>query len=57
MKIGNKVIIAKGRLRGEIATIIGTTDLNMEHRLIVRRHNPRARDKIMGFNQADLKGK
>ena len=57
MKIGNKVIIAKGRLRGEMATIIGTTDLNMEHRLIVRRHNPRARDKIMGFNQADLKGK
>lgn len=55
MKIGNKLTISKGRLKGEIVTMIGTTDLNMEHRIIVRR--TKGRDKIMGFRPDELKGK
>lgn len=54
MKIWDKVTILKGRLKSEIVTIIGTTDLNMEHRIIVRR--TKGRNKIMGFRPVDLKG-
>ena len=52
MKIGGKITISKGRLKEESGTIIGSTDLNMEHRLIVRRE--RGRDKIMGFREDEL---
>ncbi len=54
MKVRDKVKITKGRLKGEICTVIGTTDLNMDHRIIVSRHNPLARDTIMGFGEYKL---
>lgn len=52
IKIRDKKTISKGRLKGEIVTIIGTTDLNMEHRIIVRR--VKGKDKIMGFRPDEL---
>lgn len=55
MKLWDKVIIAKGRLKREVGIIIGTTNLNMEHRLIVRREKGRAGHKIMGFREDELK--
>lgn len=54
MKIWDKVTISKGRLKGEVVTIVGTTNLNMDHRIIVRR--TKGRDKIMGFRPDELKG-
>lgn len=54
MKIGEKITISKGRLKGEKVTVIGTTDLNMEHKIIV--HRTKGRDKIMGFRPDELKG-
>lgn len=54
MKTGDKVTISKGRLKGEIVIIIGTTDLNMEHRIIARR--AKGRNKIIGFKPDELKG-
>ncbi len=55
MQIGSKVIITKGRLREQEGIVIGTTDLNMYHRIIVRRK--KGRNKIMGFRSDELKGK
>jgi len=52
MKVGDKVTITKGWLKSEEVTILGTTDLNMDHRLIVRRK--KGRNKIMGFHLDEL---
>jgi len=52
MEIGDKIRISKGRLKGQKGVIIGTTDLNMNHRIIVRR--VKGRNKIMGFRPDDL---
>lgn len=48
-KVGDKVTIIAGRLKGETGVVIGETNLNMEYRIIVRRDNPRARDGVLGF--------
>ena len=53
MEIFDKIIISKGRLKGQKGVIIGTTDLNMSHKFIVRRK--KGRDKIMGFKQDELR--
>ena len=55
MKVGDKIIITKGRLKGEKGAVIGTTNLNMNHRIIVFRHNRKARDKTMGFYRDELR--
>ena len=49
------VKIIKGRLKGETGIAIGESNLNMDYRVIGFRDNPRARDKIMGFNAWELK--
>lgn len=54
MKIGAKLTISKGRLKGEIITVIGTTNLNMDHRIIIRR--TKGRDRILGLSPDELKG-
>ena len=53
-RLGDEVTITKGRLKGETGTVIGKTSLNMDHRIIVNRHNPRARDTNMGFYRDEL---
>ena len=53
--LGDIVIITKGRLKGERGTVIGETNLNMDYRIIVSRHNKRARDKTMGFYRDELR--
>jgi hypothetical protein len=54
-KLWDKAIIRAGRLKGEKVTVIGSTDLNMDHRVIVRReHRRRRRNLIMGFHTYDL---
>jgi len=53
-KYGRRIVICKGRLRGEKGKMIGETNLNMEYRIIVLRDNPRIRDKIMGFYRKEL---
>ena len=54
-KVWDKVIFVKGRLKGETATVIGFSDLNMEHVVIVQRDNPRARSTQYGARQNELK--
>ncbi len=54
LKVWDEVRIIKGGLKGEAGCVVGTTDLNMDHRIIVHRRNPRARDKIMGFYRDEL---
>lgn len=54
MEIYDKVVIVAGRLKGETGTVIGYSDLNMEHKIIVRRDNQRARNPSMGFRQDEL---
>lgn len=54
-KLGDKITITRGRLKGEKGVIIGTTNLNMWFRYIVRRKNKKARDKIMGFTRKELR--
>jgi len=45
---GQKVIITKGRLRGETGvTEGGRTSANYESMIYVRRDNPKARNKIV----------
>lgn len=53
MRVGDKIIISKGRLKGQKGTVIGTTNLNMEHKIIVRRLE--GRNKIMGFRTDELR--
>ena len=53
-KYGDKVEITSGRLKGESGTVIGETNLNMNHLWIVRRHKRRVRNKQMGFRTDEL---
>ncbi len=53
-KMFDKVVICKGRLKGETGVIIGTSNLNMRFVIIVRRDNKKARDVTMGFKPCDL---
>lgn len=55
LKIGDKIIISKGRLKGERGRVEGTTNLNMDYRLIVRRDNKKARDKCLAFRPHELR--
>jgi ribosomal protein L24 len=59
MKVHDRVVIIFGRLKGETGWVIGFSDLNMEHKIIVHRDNQRAREPVMGFNKDELtlKGK
>lgn len=52
-KWGDKVIICQGRLKGEAVTVIGETNLNMYHRIVVRRSKGRV--KIMGIPPKHLR--
>lgn len=54
MKTRDKVAIISGRLKGETGTVIGTSDLNMEHTIIVYRDNQQARRPVMGFREDEL---
>ena len=38
-KVWDKVVVVKGRLKGETGVVIGFSDLNMEHIVIVARDN------------------
>ena len=59
MELWDKVIISKGRLKGEQGIVIGFSNIGMDYKIIVRRANQRARNKIMGFSEDELtlKGK
>ncbi len=46
---GDRVVIIKGRLKGEKGKVIGESNLNMEHVIIVSRENKKARNPVMGF--------
>ena len=54
---GDRVIIIKGRLKGEKGKVIGESNLNMEHKIIVYRENKRAKIgyKAMGFARDELR--
>ena len=54
-KVRDKVVVTKGRLKGETGTVIGFSDLNMEHVVIVRRDNQRARNNSLGFSANELR--
>ena len=54
MKINDKVVIISGRLKGETGTVIGFSNLNMEHKIIVSRKNKKARMPVMGFSVNEL---
>lgn len=43
--LDDRVKITKGRLTGETGTIVGETNLNMNHLFAVRRDNPKARKR------------
>ena len=52
---GTKMIICKGRLKGEVVTVIGESNLNMEYVIIVNRS--KGRKQRMGFSASWLKAK
>ncbi len=54
-EVWDKVKVIKGPLKGETGVVIGFSNLNMRYVVIVRRDNPRARDKSVGFRQRELK--
>lgn len=54
MRVHDKVVIVSGRLKGETGWVIGFSNLNMEHKIIVHRDNQRARDPVMGFARNEL---
>lgn len=47
VKINDKMVICKGRLKGEVVTVIGESNLNMEQVIIVSR--TKGRKRTMGF--------
>lgn len=49
---GTKMIVIKGRLKGEVVRVIGESNLNMEHVIIVNRNKGRKRQ--MGFSASWL---
>lgn len=53
-KVGNKAIIRNGRLKGEKVTVVGESNLNMEHRIIIYRE--KGRNRTMGFHPSRLQG-
>ena len=53
-KYGDNVEITSGQLKGETGTIMGKTNLNMNHLWIVRRHKKGIRNKQMGFRTDKL---
>ena len=53
-KYGDKVTIIKGRMKGEVAKVIGESNLNMEHIIILCRE--KGRKRVMGFESDYLKG-
>ena len=55
MKLWDKIIIIKCRLKGETGFVIGFSDIGMDYKIIVRRSNQRARNKIMGFSEKELR--
>ena len=46
---GDRIVICKGRLKGETGKVIGESNLNMDHKIIVHRDKGRVRHRIMGF--------
>lgn len=54
MKVNDKVVIISSRLKGEMGVIVGFSDLNMEHIIIVSRDNQRARNPLIGFAKNEL---
>lgn len=55
---GDRIVICKGRLKGETGKVIGESNLNMEHKIIVHRDKGRAGHRVLGFARKELvKGK
>ena len=52
--VGDRVVICKGRLKGETGKVIGESNLNMEHKIIVHREKGRPGHKVMGFARTEL---
>ncbi len=50
---GTEMIVLKGRYKGEVVKVIGESNLNMEHVIIVLRSKGRKRQ--MGFDASWLK--
>ena len=53
-KYGDKVEIIFGRYKGETGTILGESNLNMDHVWVVHRHKKGVRNKQMGFEPSAL---
>ena len=51
--VDDRVVIIKGRLKGEKGEVIGESNLNMEHKTIV--HREKGRDRVMGFARDELR--
>ncbi len=51
---GDRIIICKGRLKGETGKVMGESNLNMEHKIIVHRDKGRAGHRVMGFACKEL---
>ena len=51
---GDRVVICKGRLKGETGKVIGKSNLNMEHKIIVHRDKGRPGRRVMGFACEEL---
>ena len=51
---GDRIVICKGRLKGETGKVIGESNLNMEHKIIVHRDKGKAGHKVMGFARNEL---
>ena len=53
-KFGDRVEIISGSLKGETGTVIGETNLNMDHLWIVRLEKKGIRNKQVGFHTWEL---
>ena len=51
---GDKIVICKGRLKGETGKVIGESNLNMDHKIIVHRDKGRVGYRVMGFAHNEL---
>ena len=51
---GDRIVVCRGRLKGEKGKVIGKSNLNMEHKIIVHRDKGRIGHKIMGFSRIEL---
>lgn len=51
---GDRIVICKGRLRGETGKVIGESNLNMAHKIIVYRDKGKTGHKVMGFAPKEL---